>query len=84
MTRLQVFPQLPDDLGPVSLYDWRQMKTRQVQVNDSKPAKVAAEAAQSLQKRLDEQVRLTPLSWWTQGAQALHNGQAQLLLLDGW
>lgn len=84
LTRLQVFPQLPDDLGPVSLYDWRQMKTRQVQVNDSKPAKVAAEAAQSLQKRLDEQVRLTPLSWWTQGAQALHNGQAQLLLLDGW
>lgn len=83
-TRLQVFPQLPGDLGPVSLYDWQRMKKHQVKVNDSKPAKIAAEAAQDLQKRLDEQVRLSPLSWWTQSAQALHNGLAQLQLLDGW
>lgn len=84
LSRLQLLPQTPGDVERFSLQDWQQMKLRQVQVNDSKPAKVAAEAAHALQKKISEQVRLTPLSWWQQGLLAVQNGQAQLLLLDGW
>lgn len=83
-TRLQLFPQTPTDIGSFSLYTWQQMQQRQVQVNDSKPAKVAAEAAQALQKKVNEEVRRTPVTWWLQGLKSLETTKAQLLLLDGW
>lgn len=83
-TRLQLFPQAPADLGSFSLYTWQQMKQRQVQINDSKPAKVAAEAAQALQKKINEEARRTPLAWWLQGVKTLETTKAQLVLLDGW
>ena len=84
LTRLQLFPQAPADIGAFSLYGWQQMKQRQVQINDSKPAKVAAEAAQALQKKVSEEVRRTPVNWWLQGVKTVETSKAQLLLLDGW
>ena len=53
-------------------------------VSAASAPEAAAEAAHALQKKISEQVRLTPLSWWQQGLLAVQNGQAQLLLLDGW
>lgn len=84
LSRLQLFPEPPADLDRFSLHDWSQMKLRQVQINDSKPAKVAAEAAQALHRKVTEQVRNTPVTWWLQGAKAIDTAQNQLSLLEGW
>ena len=84
LARLSLFPEGVGDVERFSLHEWQQMKLRQVQINDSKPAKVAAEAAQAQQKKISEAVRKTPAGWWIKGAQAMQTGQAQLLLLDGW
>ncbi|OLS60871.1 type VI secretion system protein TssA [Pseudomonas putida] len=83
-TRMHLFPEVVPDIGNFNLYTWQQMKQRQVQINDSKPAKVAAEAAQALQKKVNEEVRRTPVTWWLEGVKALETAKAQLLLLDGW
>ncbi|MDU9389025.1 type VI secretion system protein TssA [Pseudomonas japonica] len=84
LTRVQLFPESPPDLDGFSLYQWYQMKRRQVPVNDSKPAKAAAEAAQALQKKVTELARNTPVTWWLQGVKTIATAQAQLVLLDGW
>ncbi len=84
LTRLPLFPETPPDLDGFSLHQFHQMKRRQVPVNDSKPAKVAAEAAQALQKNVIELARNTPVGWWLQGVKSIATAQAQLVLLDGW
>ncbi|MDR0210484.1 MAG: type VI secretion system protein TssA [Pseudomonas putida] len=84
VTRLQLFPEPPVDLDGFSLYQWQQMKVRQVQFNDSKPAKTAAEAAQALQKKVSELARSTSVHWWLQGVKSIQTARAQVVLLDGW
>jgi len=84
VTRLQLFPEPPADLDGFCLYQWQQMKVRQVQINDSKPAKTAAEAAQALQKKVTELARATSVNWWLQGVKSIQTAQAQLVLMDGW
>lgn len=83
-TRMPLFPQVSAEIGVFNLYSWQQMKQRQVQINDSKPAKVAAEAAQALQNKVNDEVRRTPVAWWLEGVKAVETTKAQLLLLDGW
>ncbi|MDD0974512.1 type VI secretion system protein TssA [Pseudomonas fontis] len=84
LARLALFPVSAHEQEPFTLHDWQQMKLRQVLINESKPAKVAAQEAQSLQQKVNERVRNTPLAWWLQGAAAVRLGLAQLVLLEGW
>jgi len=69
LTRVPLFGTRNSDFETYTLEVWRRLQVQQVQANDSKNAKTAAEAARNEQKKLSEQIRSTPLAFWlrTQG-----------------
>ncbi|PRB48513.1 type VI secretion system protein TssA [Pseudomonas sp. MYb2] len=69
LTRVPLFGARNSDFEHYTLEVWRRLQIQQVQTNDSKNAKTSAEAARSEQKKINEQIRATPLAFWlrTQG-----------------
>ncbi|WP_435036184.1 type VI secretion system protein TssA [Pseudomonas neuropathica] len=69
LTRVPLFGSRNSDFEACTLEVWRRLQVQQVQTNDSKNAKTSAENARNEQKKLNEQVRATPLAFWlrTQG-----------------
>ncbi|TDV53205.1 type VI secretion system protein ImpA [Pseudomonas helmanticensis] len=69
LTRVPLFGSRNSDFEAYTLEVWRRLQVQQVQTNDSKNAKTSAETARNEQKKLNEQVRATPLAFWlrTQG-----------------
>lgn len=83
-TQLPLFGDKDGDFAGFSLFDWQQVQHKQVAVNDTKPAKIAAEAALSQQNKLNERVRSTPLAWWLRSLDAMQLAIKQLAALERW
>lgn len=63
---------------------WRRLQVQQVLANDSKGAKTSAETARSEQKKLTEQIRATPLSFWLRSQGSLLLSIQHLQRLEAW
>ncbi|WP_053145373.1 type VI secretion system protein TssA [Pseudomonas sp. P97.38] len=66
------------------LHDWQRLQRQQVLGNDSKSAKVAVETARTDQKKLDELIRGTPLSFWLHRQSSLMLSLQHLQRLEAW
>ncbi|MDY7560404.1 type VI secretion system protein TssA [Pseudomonas sp. 10B1] len=83
-TQLPLLGDREGDFAGFSLFDWQQMQRKQVAVNDTKAAKVAAGLALSQQNKFNEQVRSTPLVWWLRSLAAIQLATKQLAVLESW
>ncbi|TBU95641.1 type VI secretion system protein TssA [Phytopseudomonas dryadis] len=83
-TRIPLPGDLGGDFSAFTLYEWQQLQRRQVVKSDSKAAKSEAELAFSLQQKLNERVRETPLGLWQQCADTLESSFRYLQQLDTW
>jgi type VI secretion system protein ImpA len=84
LTRVPLFGSKNSDFEAYTLEVWRRLKVQQVQVNDSKNAKTSAEAARSEQKKLSEQIRVTPLAFWLRNQGNLLMSLQHLQRLQAW
>ncbi|MFJ4197553.1 type VI secretion system protein TssA [Pseudomonas sp. NPDC089534] len=84
LTRVPLFGAQNRDFETYSLEAWRRLQVQQVQVNDSKNAKALAETARSEQKRLGDQVRVTPMAYWLRQQGNLLLGLQHLQRLNAW
>ncbi|CDF96668.1 MULTISPECIES: type VI secretion system protein TssA [unclassified Pseudomonas] len=84
LTRVPLFNGRDSAFDGFSLDDWQRLQRQQVQANDSKNAKASAEAARSDQKKLDELIRSTPLSFWLHRQGSLMLSQQHLQRLEAW
>lgn len=76
LTRVPLLEPRNGEFDGLCLDAWRRLQVQQVLVNDSKVAKTSAENARGEQKKINEQIRATPLSFW------LHNQGSLLLSLQ--
>ncbi|KOY03212.1 type VI secretion system protein TssA [Pseudomonas nunensis] len=76
LTRVPLLEPRNGEFDGLCLDAWRRLQVQQVLVNDSKGAKTSAENARGEQKKINEQIRATPLSFW------LHNQGSLLLSLQ--
>lgn len=83
-TQLPLLGDKEGDFAGFSLFDWQQMQRKQVTVNDTKAAKVAAGLALSQQNKFNEQVRSTPLVWWLRSLDSMQLASRQLAVLESW
>jgi type VI secretion system protein ImpA len=84
LTRVPLFDPARSELDGYCLHRWQQLQLQQVQVNDTKTAKTSAETARHEQKKLNEQIRATPLSFWLRGQGSLLLSLQQLQRLEDW
>lgn len=84
LTRVPLLASNQDDLPPISLDRWRRLQVQQVLANDTKGAKASAEAARGEQKKLSEQIRATPLSYWLGSQGSLLLSLEHLQRLEAW
>lgn len=76
LTRVPLLEPRNGEFDGLCLDAWRRLQVQQVQTNDTKVAKTSAENARGEQKKITEQIRATPLSFW------LHNQGSLLLSLQ--
>ena len=84
LTRVPLFGSRNSDFEAYTLEVWRRLQVQQVQANDSKNAKTSAEAARNEQKKLNEQIRVTPLAFWLRTQGNLLLSLQHLQRLDSW
>jgi len=84
LTRVSLFESAGSEFDGYSLDSWRRLQVQQVQANDSKGAKTSAENARSEHKKLTEQVRATPLSFWLRSQGNLLLSLQHLQQLETW
>ncbi|MGX9558599.1 type VI secretion system protein TssA [Pseudomonas sp. CFBP 5750] len=84
LTRVPLFDGREQAFAAFSLDDWQRLQRQQVLVNDSKNAKVSAEAARNDQKKLGELIRNTPLSFWLHRQGSLMLSLQHLQRLEAW
>lgn len=84
LTRVPLFEPRGSEFDGYCLNDWQRLQVQQVLVNDSKTAKASAETARSEQKKLNEQIRSTPLSFWLRGQGSLLLSLQHLQRLEAW
>lgn len=84
LTRVPLLDTRNGEFEDVCLDTWRRLQLQQVLVNDSKVAKTSAETARSEQKKLTEQIRATPLSFWLRNQGSLLLSLQHLQRLDAW
>ena len=84
LTRVPLFGSRDHDFEAYTLEVWRRLQVQQVQANDSKNAKVSAEAARNEQKKLNDQIRVTPLAFWLRNQGNLLLSLQHLQRLDRW
>lgn len=84
LTRVPLFGTRNSDFESCTLEVWRRLQLQQVQVNDSKNAKSSAETARNEQKKLNEQIRATPLAFWLRTQGNLLLSLQHLQRLDTW
>ncbi|MBU6960461.1 type VI secretion system protein TssA [Pseudomonas sp. CVAP len=84
LTRVPLFDTRTSEFADFCLDDWRRLQVQQVMVNDTKAAKTSAEAARNEQKKLTEQIRATPLSFWLRSQGSLLLSLQHLQRLEDW
>ncbi|MBV4477544.1 type VI secretion system protein TssA [Pseudomonas botevensis] len=84
LTRVPLFGTRNSDFEAYTLEAWRRLQLQQVQVNDSKNAKTSAETARSEQKKLSDQIRVTPMAFWLRTQGNLLLSLQHLQRLDTW
>lgn len=84
LTRVPLLDPRNGEFDGLCLDAWRRLQVQQVQVNDSKGAKASAEAARSEQKKITEQIRATPFSFWLRSQGSLLLSLQHLQRLDAW
>ncbi|MBV7513817.1 MULTISPECIES: type VI secretion system protein TssA [unclassified Pseudomonas] len=84
LTRVPLLDPRNSEFDGLCLDAWRRLQVQQVLVNDSKAAKASAETARSEQKKLTEQIRATPLSFWLHSQGCLLMSLQHLQRLEGW
>jgi type VI secretion system protein ImpA len=84
LTRVPLFGTRNSDFESCTLEVWRRLQVQQVQANDSKNAKSSAETARNEQKKLNDQVRATPLAFWLRTQGNLLLSLQHLQRLDTW
>ncbi|MBC8999061.1 type VI secretion system protein TssA [Pseudomonas sp. N40(2020)] len=84
LTRVPLFGSRNSDFEAYTLEVWRRLQVQQVQANDSKNAKTSAETARNEQKKLNEQIRATPLAFWLRTQGNLLLSLQHLQRLDTW
>ncbi|QAX85573.1 type VI secretion system protein TssA [Pseudomonas sp. DTU12.3] len=84
LTRVPLFGARNSDFEACTLEVWRRLQIQQVQANDSKNAKTSAETARSEQKKINEQIRATPLAFWLRTQGNLLLSLQHLQRLDRW
>jgi type VI secretion system protein ImpA len=84
LTRVPLFEPRNNEFDSFCLDAWRRLQLQQVQASDSKTAKTSAENARNEQKKLTEQIRATPLSFWLRSQGTLLLSQQHLQRLEVW
>jgi type VI secretion system protein ImpA len=84
LTRVPLFEPRSNEFDSLCLDAWRRLQLQQVQASDSKTAKTSAENARNEQKKLTEQIRATPLSFWLRSQGTLLLSQQHLQRLEVW
>ncbi len=84
LTRVPLFESRNNEFDGFCLDTWRRLQLQQVQASDSKTAKTSAENARNEQKKLTEQIRATPLSFWLRSQGTLLLSQQHLQRLEVW
>nr|WP_207200304.1 type VI secretion system protein TssA [Pseudomonas sp. TH03] len=84
LTRVPLLDPRNGEFDGVCLDAWRRLQVQQVLANDSKGAKTSAETARSEQKKLTEQIRATPLSFWLRSQGSLLLSIQHLQRLEAW
>lgn len=84
LTRVPLFGSRNSDFEAYTLEVWWRLQVQQVQANDSKNAKTSAETARNEQKKLNEQIRVTPLAFWLRTQGNLLLSLQHLQRLDSW
>ncbi|MCU1749095.1 type VI secretion system protein TssA [Pseudomonas sp. 6D_7.1_Bac1] len=84
LTRVPLFDARATEFAGYCLDDWRRLQVQQVMVNDTKAAKTSAESARNEQKKLTEQIRATPLSFWLRSQGSLLLSLQHLQRLEDW
>lgn len=84
LTRVPLFGSRNTDFEAYTLEVWRRLQIHQVQSNDSKNAKASAETARNEQKKLNDQIRITPMAFWLRTQGNLLLSLQHLQRLDSW
>ncbi|CAN7524304.1 MULTISPECIES: type VI secretion system protein TssA [unclassified Pseudomonas] len=84
LTRVPLFEPHNHEFDGFCLDAWRRLQLQQVQGSDSKAAKTSAENARNEQKKITEQIRATPLSFWLRSQGSLLLSQQHLQRLEVW
>ncbi|MFJ2537516.1 MULTISPECIES: type VI secretion system protein TssA [unclassified Pseudomonas] len=84
LTRVPLFGSRNSDFEAYTLEVWRRLQVQQVQANDSKNAKTSAQTASNEQKKLNDQIRVTPLAFWLRTQGNLLLSLQHLQRLDTW
>ncbi|RON43860.1 type VI secretion system protein TssA [Pseudomonas frederiksbergensis] len=84
LTRVPLLDPRNGEFDGLCLDAWRRLQVQQVQTNDSKVAKTSAENARSEQKKITEQIRATPLSFWLHSQGSLLLSLQHLQRLEAW
>lgn len=84
LTRVPLLDPRNGEFDGLCLDAWRRLQVQQVLVNDSKVAKTAAETARNEQKKINEQIRATPLSFWLRNQGSLLLSLQHLQRLETW
>jgi type VI secretion system protein ImpA len=84
LTRVPLFEPHSNEFDGFCLDAWRRLQLQQVLASDSKAAKTSAETARNEQKKLSEQIRATPLSFWLRSQGTLLLSQQHLQRLEVW
>ncbi|MHA3735676.1 type VI secretion system protein TssA [Pseudomonas sp. Eth.TT006] len=84
LTRVPLFGTRNSDFEVYTLDVWRRLQVQQVKANDSKNAKASSDIARNEQKKLDEQIRVTPMAFWLRMQGNLLLSLQHLQRVDAW